>query len=64
MSAKEVYSTLKALTKTQQRKSAVIEDSSGKVLTDNTAVLNQWTEYRSDLYNYRLHPDTSLLQSN
>ena len=24
----------------------------------------QWTEYCSDLYNYELHPDTSLLQSN
>ena len=31
---------------------------------DSTAVLNQWTEYCSDLYNYELHPDTSLLQSN
>ena len=31
---------------------------------DSTAVLNQWTEYCSDLYNCELHPDTSLLQSN
>ena len=64
MSAKEVYSTLKALTKTQQHKSAVIEDSSGNILTESTAVLNWWTEYCSGLYNYELHPDTSLLQSN
>ena len=35
-----------------------------KTLTESKAVLNQWTEYCSDLYNYRLHPDTSLLQSN
>ena len=33
-------------------------------MTESTAVLNQWTEYCSDLYNYELHPDTSLLQSN
>ena len=57
-------STLKTLTKSQQHKSAVIEDSSGNILTESTAILNQRTEYCSDLYSYRLHPDTSLLQSN
>ena len=62
--SKEAYSTLKALTKTQQHKSAVIEDSSGIILMESTAVLNQWTEYCSGLYDYGLHPDTSLLQSN
>ena len=56
--------TLKALTKSQQHKSAVIEYSSGNILTESTAVLNQWTEYCSGLYNYELHPDTSLVQSN
>ena len=55
--SKEAYNTLKALTKTQQHKSAVIEDSSGNILTKNTAVLNRWTEYCSGLYNYELHPD-------
>ena len=53
-----------ALTKTQQHKSAVIEDSSGITLTENTTVLNSWTEYGSGLYKYELHPGTSLLQSN
>ena len=38
---KQAYNTLKALTKTQQRKLAVIEDSSGNILTESTAVLNQ-----------------------
>ena len=56
--------TLKALTKSQKHKSAVIEDSSRDILTESTAVLNQWTEYCSDLHKYGLHPDTSLLQSN
>ena len=41
--SKEAYNTLKALTKTQQHKSAVIEDSSGNILTESTAVLNRWT---------------------
>ena len=58
------YNTLKAIAKTQQQKLTVIEDSSGSILTENTAVLNQWTEYYSGLYNYVHHPDTSLLQSN
>ena len=44
--SKEAYNTRKALTKTQQHKSAVIEDSSRNTLTESTAVLNQWTEYR------------------
>ena len=60
--SKEAYKALKALTKTQQRKSAVIEDSSGNILTESKAVLSQWTEYCSGLYSYELHPDTSLLQ--
>ena len=63
-SNKEVYNTLKALTKTQQHKSVVIEDSSGNILTESTAVLNRWTEHCNGLYNYELHPDTSLLQNN
>ena len=52
------YNTLKALTKTRQQKSAVIEDSRGNILTQNTAALNRWAEYCSGPYNYKLHPDT------
>ena len=50
----EAYNTRKALTKTQQHKSAVIEDSGGNILTESTAVLNWWTEYSSGIYNYEL----------
>ena len=62
--SKGAYNNLKALTKSQQRKLAVLEDSSGNILTESTTVLNRWTEYCSGLYNYELHPDTRLLQSN
>ena len=62
--SKEAHSTLKALTKTQQRKSAVIEDSSGNILMESTAVLNRWTECGSGLSNRELHPDTNLLERN
>ena len=61
--SKEACNTLKALTKTQQHKSAVIEDSNGNILTESTAVLNRWIEYCGSLYTYELHPDTNLLQS-
>ena len=63
-SSKEAYNTLKTLTKTQQHKSADIEDSSENILTGSTAVLNRWTEYRSGLYNYKLNSHTILLKSN
>ena len=50
-SSKEAYNTLKAFTKTQQHKSAVIKDSSENILMESTAVLNRWTEYCSGIYN-------------
>ena len=56
--SKEAYNTLKALTKTRQYKSAVIENYSGNILTKSTVVLNRWTEYGSGLHSYELHPDT------
>ena len=62
--SKMTYNTLKALTKTQQKKSVVIEDSSCDILTKCTPVLNRWTEYCNGLYNYELHLDSSLLQRN
>ena len=61
---KEAYNTLRALSKTQQYRSAVIKDSNANILMESTAVLNRWTEYCSGLYNYELHLDTSLLQTN
>ena len=58
-----VDNTLKALIETKQHKSEVIEDNSGNILTESTAVLNRWTECCNGLNNSELHPDTSLLQS-
>ena len=62
--SKEDYNILKALTKTQQHKSAVIEGGSGNTLTESTSVRNRWTKNCSGLYTYELRPGTSLLQSN
>ena len=41
VNSEEAYNILKALTKTQQHKSAVIEDSGGNILTEGTAVRNR-----------------------
>ena len=38
--SKEANNTLKPLSKTQQHESTVIEDSSGNILTESTAVLD------------------------
>ena len=62
--SKQAYSTLKALTKTSQPRANVIDDKDGNLLTDSDEVLKRWTEYCSNLYNYELHPDTSILQNN
>ena len=59
--SKEVHITLATLIKTLKQKSAVIEGSSGNILTESTAVLNRWTKCCSGLYNYELHLDASLL---
>lgn len=61
--SKKAYETLRILTKTQQRAATVIEDSSGQLLTENTAVLSRWTEYCRDLYNHKTEPDLSILQN-
>ena len=42
--SKETYNILEALAKTQQHKPGIIEDSSGNILKEGTAVLNRWTE--------------------
>ena len=61
--SKQAYDTLKSLTKSSQLRAAVIEDKECKLLTDGEEVLKRWTEYCDGLYNYKLHPDISILQT-
>ena len=42
--SKETYNILEALTKTQQHKPGIIEDSSGNIPTESITVLNRWME--------------------
>ena len=43
---------VKDLTTEKQGKTTTIQDKSGKCLTQENKILNRWTEYCSDLYNY------------
>ena len=54
---KKAYQLVKDLTTENQGKSTTIQDKSGKCLTEENEILNRWTEYCSDLYNYETDGD-------
>ena len=45
----------------QLTKSTTIQDKSGKCLREENEILNRWTEYCSDLYNYETEGDPIVL---
>ena len=49
---KIAYQLVKDLTTEKQGKTTTIQDESGKCLTEENEILNRWTEFCSDLYNY------------
>ena len=52
---------MKDLTTVKQGKATTVKDRSGKCLTEERQVLNRWTEYCSELYNYNANGDSSVL---
>ena len=60
-SSKKAYPLVKDLTTEKQDNSTVIQDQSGKCLTEENEILNRWTEYYSDLYNYETDGDPIVL---
>ena len=58
---KREYQLLKDLTTVKQGKVTTVQDHSEKCLTDEQQVLNRWTEYCSELYNYKANGDPSVL---
>ena len=58
---KRAYQTVKELTNTKQRRVSVIQDKTGKCLTEEHEVLTRFTEYCSDLYNHESNGDTTIL---
>ena len=59
--SKKAYQLVKDLTTEKQGKSTTIQDKSGKCLTEENEILNRWTEYCSDLYNYETDGDPIVL---
>ena len=59
--SKKAYQLVKDLTTEKQGKSTTIQDKSGKCLTEENEILNSWTEYCSDLYNYETDRDPIVL---
>ena len=59
--SKRAYQLVKDLTTVKQEKATTVQDHSGKCLTEEQQILNQWTEYCSELYNYKANGDPSVL---
>ena len=59
--SKKAYQLVKDLTTVKQRKATTVQDRSGKCLTEERQILNRWTEYCSELYNYKANVDPSVL---
>ena len=51
----------KDLTTVKQGKATTVQDRSGKRLTEEWQILNRYTEYCSELYNYKASGDPSVL---
>ena len=58
---KRAYQLVKDLTTVKQGKATTVQDHSGKCLTEDQQILNRWTEYCSELYNYKANEDPSVL---
>ena len=48
---------VKDLSSTKHQRSSVIQDKKGECLTEEKDILNRWTEYCSELYNYNTRGD-------
>ena len=59
--SKRVYQLVKDLTNVKQGKETTVQDHSGKCLTEDLQILNGWTEYCSEMYNYKANGDPSVL---
>ena len=49
------------LTIVKQGKDTIVQDRSGKCVTEERAILNRWTEYCTELYNHKANGDLSVL---
>ena len=59
--SKKAYETIKTLTKAKLNKVNTIKDKDGETIMEKTKILERWTEYCTELYNYELKGDASVL---
>ena len=59
--SKTAYQLVKDLTNVKHGKATTVQIRSGKCLTEERQILNRWTEYCSELYNYKTNGDPSIL---
>ena len=59
--SKRAYQPVKDLSTVKQGKATTVRDRSGICLTEERQILNRWTEYCSELYNYKANGDPSVL---
>ena len=59
--SKKTYQLVKDLTSTKQGRTTTIQDKDGKRLTEEQDILKRWSEYCSELYNYRATGDPEVL---
>ena len=52
---------MKDLTSEKQGRSSTIQDKSEKCLTEENEILSRWTQYCSELYNYKSCGDNAVL---
>ena len=52
---------MKDLTTVKQGKATTVQDRLGKCLREERQILNRWTEYCSELYNYKANGDPLVL---
>ena len=59
--SKRTYQLVKDFTTVKKGKATTVQDRSRKCLTEERQILSRWTEYRSELYNYKANGDPSIL---
>ena len=59
--SKRAYQMVKDLTTLKQGKATTVQYCSGKRLTEERQILNRWTEYCSEVYNYKANGVPSVL---
>ena len=59
--SKKAYQLVKDLTTVKQGKATTVQDRSGRCLTEEREILNQWTEYCTELCNHKANGDLSVL---